>query len=108
MAFAVALDRATEVMRDTFPQAIVYDPTGGAHVLAGIFDNNHKLVEVTPEGAAVTTTVPALQVRLADLAAVGVTPHVRDIVDIGAERFEVYDIRRDNSGLVTLPLVRVN
>ena len=104
--WAAAQDRMTDTVRDTFPQAAVYDPSGSATPFVGIFDEAHQTVESGGDGPALTTTRPMIEVKLADLADLGITPHVRASLSIGAVTYEIYDVQPDGSGMARLLLTQ--
>ena len=104
--WAAALDRMTDTVRDTFPTAAVYDPSGSATPFVGIFDEAHQTVETTGDGPALSTSRPMIEVKLADLADLGVTPTNRGTLSIGAVTYEIYDVQPDGSGMARLLLTR--
>ena len=95
MAWAAALNHGTEVVRDTFPQAAVYDPGGVALAFVGVFDEAYQVVEQGGDGPNLSTTRPMIEPRLADLAA-------------GTAIYEVYSVQPDGSGMVRLLLTQVS
>lgn len=94
-------------VRDKFPTPGIYDPSGGAHPVVGIFDEAHQEVSVGSDGVAVTTTKPVYELVLADLTALGITPAVGHRIQIGVTKFEVADLRPDGAGSVQMPLLEV-
>lgn len=103
------LSRLSAAVRDHFGEAAVYRPlAGGEYFVTGVFDEAYRSTELDPDGAPVETTQPALTVRLADLAAVGVTPRTRDRLTVSERTWEVVGgTRSDGSGMATLLLVEV-
>ena len=108
MAWAAALNHGTEVVRDTFPQAAVYDPGGVALAFVGVFDEAYQVVEQGGDGPNLSTTRPMIEPRLADLAAGGITPSAGHTIQIGTAIYEVYSVRPDGSGMVRLLLTQVS
>ena len=114
MTWAAALDRMTTVVRDTYPASVVYDPDGAAHSLVGIFDEAFELIEVSDDGAPISSTGPMCEIRLADLA---VVPKTNDQLTVATalaaggydapRRFKVWETQPDSSGNVVLLLTRV-
>jgi hypothetical protein len=92
-----------------FGRPVEYRPEGGSDtfVLRAVFDESWT--EVDPrtgrdaDGVAVSTTAPALHVRLADLPA---KPGQGDGVTIDGRDYEVVDVRPDGAGGATLVLQR--
>ena len=104
--FAGPLDRMTDTVLAVFQTAAVYDPAGAGIAIYGIFDEAHQTVETTGDGPALSTTRPMLEVKLADLAALGVTPASRKTVSVGATTYEIYDVQPDGSGMARLLLTQ--
>jgi len=101
-------DRAQREFMRSFGRIVVYRPgESGAIALRAVFDE--AWTEIDPrtgrdaEGAAVSTSAPALHVRLADLAA---EPGQGDGVTIDSRDYEVVDVRPDGTGGATLVLQR--
>jgi len=102
--WAAVLSRMTEVIRDTFPAPVVYDPDGAAYTLTGVFDESYKAVDVTEAGFPVDSTEPRLTLRLADLP---VTPKTGDNLTVSGRLWEVSGVEPDGSGMVGLRLLEV-
>lgn len=70
------MDLAVTATRQTFGRPVTYTPRSGSPVtLRGDFQSQEQTVSVDPP---VTSTVPVLDVRTADLVAAGVSPTPRD------------------------------
>jgi len=103
VAWAAALDRLTETIRDQFPSAAVHTPDGGspdAHTCV----HDYKWVNITVNGEVTQAGMMHVAfVRLADLAA---TPAQGDAYAIGSDSFQVLEVRPDGSGAAELILHR--
>lgn len=102
-AWATSLDAALTVVRDTFPAAVSYTPasTGTPEAITAVFDEAHEAVDIST-GTPVSTTRPALWVRLADLS---VAPRQEDRVVVAGRTFSVADTQPDGAGGSTLFLL---
>jgi hypothetical protein len=92
------------VILDTFGQAVTYIPATGLSVtINAVFDEAYQAVVLDREsGAQITTTLPALKVRISDLVT---APHVHDHATVAGTTYEVSDVRPDSSGMSALWLV---
>jgi hypothetical protein len=97
-------DLANRACRDTF--GVVATLTLGGNppeAVQAIFDRRHEALSTDGE-LAFSTTVPALDVRLADLSQV---PAQDDLVTVDGEDWIVTDVQPDGAGMATLILTRV-
>lgn len=81
---------------------MAYHPSGGATVsIEAVFGRDHALIEIG-DGAQVETSRPLLQVRLADLAALSVTPARGDHFTIDGTTYVVAEVRDDFEGVADI------
>lgn len=102
--WADSLSGALTVVRDTFPATVAYTPasTGTPEAITGIFDEAHEAVEMGADGVPISTTRPALWIKLTDLS---VAPRQEDRVEVASRTFSVSDTQPDGAGGSTLYLI---
>ena len=105
MAWDSIADLATVACRDLYGSTATYTPisTGVAETLVAVLDRLPESVPV-PGDDALSTQLPRLDVRLADLT---VAPARGDTVAVGGSTWEVHDVRLDGRGSALLGLVEV-
>ncbi len=91
------------VIRDTFPEPIIYDPSGTAQMLDGVFDEAHEAVEMQGD-VAVSSVAPVLWVKLADLVAMP-TQGTALLLTSSGRTFEISDVQIDGAGGASLMLL---
>lgn len=98
-----------DILLDVYARSVVYtamvsSPVSAPRTIKGIFDRHHEVILQEVKGSeldapGVSTTMPVLTVRLADLPA---APLMGDRVGIDAETFRVWDIQPDGQGQADL------
>lgn len=100
-----------DLLLDVYGRSVVYtatvsSPAAAPRTISGIFDRHHEVILQEVKGSeldapGVSTTMPVVTVRLADLPA---APAMGDRVAIDAETFRVWDIQPDGHGQADLIL----